>query len=245
MSMQRHNIIGIMGKLKSGKDTVGQMLLETQPGARVAFADKLKEICGEMYGLTKEQMNTEEGKAKDTQFQCFACPLCKGINCEEVKLEREYKIACLNPKCNAVGEKASFKGFWTPRMILQHVGTEGMRHVDPNVWVNYAMRKSKQILAGDYVGATSDTKPPRFVVITDCRFRSEMAGIIAAGGEVWRLRRPETDQTSSGLAQHASEVEMDGIPDSEFNRVIVNDTNLAELRTKTSAALSQFFSARS
>lgn len=242
--MTKLPIIALLGKSKSGKDTAGQMLLDFQSrGVRVAFADKLKQICGEMFGLSDAQMNTEEGKAAPTELRCMMCPLCHGINCEEVKLEREWKVACLNPKCNAVGEKESFRGFWSPRMILQYVGTEGMRRIDPNVWVNYALRKAKEHLDGHGVGATNDYKPS-FVVITDCRFRSEMAGVVAAGGEVWRIRRPETDKTSSGLTQHASEVEMDTIPDGEFNRVIVNDGGLSDLRTKMSAALSQFFSSR-
>lgn len=238
--MSRLNVIALMGKLRSGKDTAGQMLIDMGGGARVAFADKLKEICGEMYGLTWDQMNTEKGKARPTDLRCLVCPLCHGVNCQEIRLEREWKAECLNPSCKAVGEVASFKGFWTPRMILQHVGTEGMRRVDPNVWVRYALRHAKELLDGHGVGMTSETRPPAFVVITDCRFRSEMAGVVAAGGEIWRIRRPDTDVTSSGLVNHASEMEMDGIPDAEFNRVIANDGSLDELRRKLSAALTQF-----
>jgi len=48
-----YKIIALMGKAKSGKDTFGEMLLRANPdGARVAFADKLKEICGEMFDLS-------------------------------------------------------------------------------------------------------------------------------------------------------------------------------------------------
>ncbi len=238
--MSRLNVIALMGKLRSGKDTAGQMLIDMGGGARVAFADKLKEICGELYGLSWDQMYTEEGKEKPTELRCLVCPLCKGVDCHEVKLDREWKAECRNPDCKAVGEPGSFKGFWTPRMILQHVGTEGMRRVDPNVWVRYAMSRARGILQGEAVGMTSDVKPPSFVVITDCRFRSEMAGVVAAGGEVWRVRRPDTDVSSSGLVNHASEVEMDGIPDGEFNRVIVNDGTLDNLKHKLSAALTQF-----
>jgi len=238
--MSRQNIIAIMGKLHSGKDTAGQMLIDMGGGARVAFADKLKQICGEMFGLTYDQMNTEEGKETKTDLPCLRCPLCSGINCHEVKLEREWKAECLNYACKAVGEIKSFRDYWTPRMVLQYIGTEGFRRVNPHVWVSYAMRKSTELLQGNAVGMTSDTKPPSFVVITDCRFRSEMAGVVAAGGEIWRIRRPETDVTSAGLVGHASETEMDSIPDAEFNRVIVNDGSLDDLKRKLSAGLTQF-----
>lgn len=238
--MSRYNIIALMGKARSGKDTAGQMLLEMNRGVRVAFADKLKQICGELYNLTDAQMNTDAGKAEATSLPCLTCPLCHGVSCHIVKLERERKAECLNPECKAVGEIASFKGFWTPRMILQHVGTEGMRHIDPNVWVNYALTQAKHHLDGNAVGMTDQTKPPTFVVITDCRFRSEMAGVVTNGGEIWRLRRPATDLASAGLAKHPSETEMDSIPDAEFHRVIVNDGGLDDLRMRLSTALTQF-----
>jgi hypothetical protein len=242
--VSRNNFIALMGKLRSGKDTAGQILVDIGGGARVAFADKLKQICGEMYGLTHDQMNTDAGKEAPTALRCMTCPLCHGINCREVKLERETKVECLNRDCNAVGEIASFRGFWTPRMILQHVGTEGLRRVDANVWVRHAINQAKSILEQKYqAGSNEPTKAlPRipFVVFTDCRFRSEMAGIVANGGEVWRIRRPETDVTSSGLQGHASETEMDSIPDGEFNRVVVNDGDLNQLRSRLSAQLTQF-----
>jgi hypothetical protein len=79
-----------------------------------------------------------------------------------------------------------------------------------------------------------------FVAITDCRFISEMAAIKKAGGEIWRIRRPETDRKAAGLAGHQSETEMDKIPDSEFHRVINNDASLEVLRGKTIEGLKEF-----
>lgn len=237
--MKRQKIIALLGKSKSGKDTAGQMLLDAVPGGvRIAFADKLKQICGEMYGLSDADMNTEKGKARPTELRCLTCPLCGSVDTHEVKLEREMKAECKS--CGAVGEREAFKGFWTPRMILQYIGTEGFRRIDPNVWVKYALRKAASHLAGNEVGYTNDHPAASFVVITDCRFRSEMAGVVAAGGEIWRIRRPETDGVSTGLAKHASETEMDGIPDAEFHRIIVNDGSLDDLRMKVTAALAQF-----
>lgn len=240
--MSSKKIIALMGKSKSGKDTFGQMLLQANPdGVRVAFADKLKEICGEMFGLSYEDMNTEEGKSRNTELRCLTCPLCKSVNCHEVKLEREVKAECRS--CNAVGELPSFKGFWTPRMILQYIGTEGFRRVDSGVWVRHALAKAASYLAGNEKGATHKHRP-QYVFITDCRFRSEMAGVVAAGGEVWRIRRPETDVVQTGLAKHASETEMDTIPDGEFHRVIVNDGSLEDLQLKASTSLAQFLHSR-
>jgi hypothetical protein len=67
-----------------------------------------------------------------------------------------------------------------------------------------------------------------------------MDAIKKAGGEIWRIRRPETDRSAQGLAGHASETEMDTIPDSEFHRVIVNDATLDVLRQKAVEGLKEY-----
>jgi hypothetical protein len=239
-------LIGLMGKSKSGKDTVGQMLVEHNPkGATLAFADKLKEVCMDLFGLTHDDCYTEEGKAKPTDLPVFKCPACGSINC---MLVASTQVLC--NKCTAVGEPKSFASRWTPRMILQFIGTEGVRHIDKDAWVKHAIKRAEHLLtttrgSGSTDGSTpSTTTPPKlFVAITDCRFKSEMVAIKAAGGEIWRIRRPSTDNSAQGLAGHASETEMDTIPDSEFNRVINNDASLDVLRGKAIEGLKEFLRA--
>lgn len=133
--------------------------------------------------------------------------------------------------CGAVGSPDSFVGFWTPRMILQHVGTEGIRRVDPLAWARYTMTTAIDRLRPKPEGAYS------VVVITDGRFRSELDAVRAAGGIAWRLRRPETDDATAGIAGHVSEVEIDGIPDGDFDEVITNDGSLDDLLHAVKAAL--------
>lgn len=147
--------------------------------------------------------------------------------------------------CGAAGSPDSFVGFWTPRMILQHVGTEGIRRVDPMAWARYTMKTAVTALdrGVEVVSSTSadrkvgDRFVPRVVVINDGRFRSELAAVHAAGGIAWRLRRPETDDVATGIAGHVSEVEIDGIPDSDFDEVIMNDGTLDDLLHAVKAVL--------
>lgn len=228
-------LIGLMGKSKSGKDTVGQMLVEHDPrGATLAFADKLKETVMDLFGATHDDVYTEEGKDKDTGFPCFKCPACGSIN---ANLEAPSQVVCKG--CTAVGEPAAFKSTWTWRMVLQHIGTEGCRRVSDQVWVNHALQRAKDLLSEDTLRKAGQ-KPSLFVAITDCRFKSEMTAIKKADGEVWRIRRPETDRKAQGLAKHASETEMDTIPDSAFDRVINNDATLDVLRAKAIEGLNEF-----
>jgi len=56
-------LIAIHGKAQSGKDTLGRLLSERIGNTTtLAFADPVKQLLMTMYGLTWEQLNTEEGK---------------------------------------------------------------------------------------------------------------------------------------------------------------------------------------
>jgi hypothetical protein len=223
-------LIGLCGKAHSGKDTVGQMLVEhNSKGATFAFADKLKEVCMDLFGLTHDDCYTEEGKAKVTDLPLFKCPACGSINC---MLVATSQVLCNG--CTAVGAPAAFASFWTNRMILQFIGTEGVRRVDKDAWVKHAIKRASAMLDGQKL----------FIAITDCRFKSEMVAIKKAGGEIWRIRRPSTDNSTQGFAGHASETEMDAIPDSEFSYVINNNASLEVLRAKAVEGLGEFLRAR-
>lgn len=222
-------LIGIMGKSKSGKDTVGSMLVEHDPrGATLAFADKLKEVIMDLFGAERDDLYTEEGKVKKTPFPLLKCPACSGIRCERVATTQ---VVCHT--CTAVGEPQAFSTFWEWREIAQFAGTAFGRFVDENVWVRKALERAEALFS-------RSVTPPLFIAITDCRFKSEMAAIKKQGGEVWRIRRPATDNRATGLKKHQSEIEMDTIPDSAFDRVIHNDATLEVLRAKAIEGLNEF-----
>lgn len=92
------------------------------------------------------------------------------------------------------------------RRFLQRLGTEGVRGTfGPNAWVDLAL-----------------TPPPvALTVFTDCRFPSEVEGIIQAGGQVIRVRRPATETGDA----HASETALD---DMDLPTVL-NDSTIPEL----------------
>jgi hypothetical protein len=234
-------LIGLMGKSKAGKDTVGQMLVEHNPkGITLAFADKLKESVMDLFGATHDDVYTEEGKDRQTKFPVYKCPACGSI---DAFLEAPTQVVCKG--CTAIGEPAAFASFWTWRMVLQHEGTEGGRRIWDQVWVTHALERARMYLDDPRKHFEDATLTPRlFVAITDCRFKSEMKAIKDAGGEIWRIRRPETDRKSQGLRGHKSETEMDTIPDSEFHRVINNDASFDVLRGKAVEGLKEFLRER-
>lgn len=238
--MPRLNVIALLGKSKSGKDTFGRMLVEASGriGLTIAFADKLKQVFADVFDVPLEELYADAGKAASMGLPCLVCPLCKSISCELVTIDRDLLASC--KACGSIGERQGFATEWTRRMGLQHVGTEGFRAVDDAVWVKHALKAA----AGHLAKATRGNDGPQggmaFVAITDCRFRSEMDAVLAAGGEVWRIRRPETDERKVGIGGHASETEMDSIPDHMFQRIIVNDGTLDQLQAKAMAGISRF-----
>lgn len=57
------HLIGIAGKKRSGKDTVGKMIQELRPKMQlIAFADKLKEFCSIAYGIPLEMFYDDKWK---------------------------------------------------------------------------------------------------------------------------------------------------------------------------------------
>jgi hypothetical protein len=120
-----------------------------------------------------------------------------------------------------VGERKGFAKKYTNRMILQRVG-DSLRKIDPTVFARYAVKEANGLLAN---GAT-------MVVLTDCRFKSEVQAVLEAGGRVWRVRRNDTSPVDVRVAYHASEIEMDSMTDDVFDAVIDNDGTVEDLRDK-------------
>lgn len=239
--MERLPVIAILGKLGSGKDTVGDMLLEAAPGVKIAFAYKLKQIVGEMFGLNEHDLYDVEGKEAATAFDCLRCPSCKSLECEVITLDRIKHGRC--KLCGDIGDVNVFQSKWTPRTILQHIGTEGFRRVNSNVWVDYALKEAERLLrTGPHPmnEVIYPNGPPRYVAISDCRFQSEADGVWNRGGEVWKIKRPSLDGTTKGIVGHVSETEQDGIPDERCQAVIVNDGSLKDLRGKVLTQLDRF-----
>ena len=97
----------------------------------------------------------------------------------------------------------------TVRKILQHLGTEGGRAIDSDVWVRYTMRIAKTLMtrvSGKYYAdneffytpesglktniLSGDFTSPKGVVIADCRFLNEISLIRDEGGLLLRVKRP-------------------------------------------------------
>src|SRR5258706_4604274 len=93
-------------------------------------------------------------------------------------------------------KKEEIDPFWeeTPRRVLQEVG-QHMRKLDSDIWVKAALR--------------SCTDTSKDYVITDVRYPNEADAIVACGGKVIRIYRPDRrDLADAAAAQHTSETAM-------------------------------------
>jgi dephospho-CoA kinase len=221
-------IIAIVGKMGSGKNETGKIIQDiVGPDVKLpSFANKLKSLCMELYGLSRDDLYTAEGKARESKLTCLVCPACASMDCFEERVNGVVRAVC--GKCTMVGERKGFAKKYTNRMILQRVG-DTLRKIDPTVFARSAMREANGALAN---GAS-------LVVLTDCRFKSEVQAVREAGGQIWRMRRINTGVADARVAYHVSEIEMDSMTDDVFDAVVDNDGTVEDLRAKIAQLLTK------
>lgn len=88
----------------------------------------------------------------------------------------------------------------TGRKILQHIGTEGFRALDPQVWVKALEHEIKQRF---------ELYPKIQIFIDDVRFPNE-ATMIQRYGHLYRIDRPRTETLDVGV--HESEAHVATLP---------------------------------
>lgn len=66
-----NKLIGLAGRKRAGKDTVGGMIFDSAPGKFfvMAFATKLKEICADVYGFSEAQLYGDQKEVPDPRYR--------------------------------------------------------------------------------------------------------------------------------------------------------------------------------
>ena len=59
-------IIAVIGKKRSGKDTLANYLVKNYNFKKYGFGDPVKEICKLMFGFSQEQIDTDLKEEQDT-----------------------------------------------------------------------------------------------------------------------------------------------------------------------------------
>jgi hypothetical protein len=115
---QMKNLIGISGKIGSGKDTVAAIIQELYPQYEVKkFAGKLKDIASILTGIPVEKFEDQEFKKTDLGKEwSYVYP-------DQYYDDGESVMVCMSV-----------------RQLLQKLGTDALRdNLHENVWVNALM----------------------------------------------------------------------------------------------------------
>lgn len=169
-------LIGLNGRLHSGKDTAFEFITEAaneereQRVTRAAFADRLKMSAAIALGFDPETV--EEAVAI----------------CNEIKETGSIKTAY--DKVMDSGNLTMATKRITGREYLQRYGTEAHREVfGTDFWVDALLPSGE---SNFYRERLRERFPETDVlVITDVRFENEAARILELGGEVWHIDADE------------------------------------------------------
>ena len=254
-------IIGISGKVGSGKDLVGKIIqyLTAEDVSRscyanlmtnksidgynnsnwkiVKFADKLKDIICILIGCTREQLEDREFKEKELGEEWWFW-----------KLERDGGYKTILLPYNTTENVKSFQLIkLTPRLLLQLIGTDLFRNqLHPKVWVNATMVSYKKKLPQcsgqpdfDWIiqPQEDDFIYPNWI-ITDVRFPNELQEIKDKKGVTIRINRlnssPQTIYVNKKERTHPSETALDN---AKFDYIIDNNGTIEELIEKVKEIL--------
>lgn len=192
MQEQKTNLIGVGGRINSGKDLVAEIIqflmyenyygqpLKFLHGSHIPhipnqfqnkkFADKLKDITCLLLGCTREQLEDRNYKEKELREEWWYYKGETGLFPYNTPYEANKKLPLVK---------------LTPRLLLQLLGTQcGREIIHPNLWVNS--------LFADYYGRAAENDEfatyPNWI-ISDMRFPNELESIKGRNGITIRVER--------------------------------------------------------
>ncbi len=108
------------------------------------------------------------------------------------------------------------------RLLLQWIGTEWGRSIDPNIWVNALL---KDIVALEGVA--------NVICVTDMRFQNEAIALKKNGFTLVNVVRSKENRGIVENENHPSEIDLDGFD--QWDYVIENNGTLEEFYAKVDA----------
>ena len=254
-------IIGVSGKIGSGKDTIGRIIQYLTADIQYKipfkimdadetmidrwdylgnwktkkFADKLKECASIITGIPKKDLEKEEVKNSYLDYRW-----------NKVDLIAIMAYDKDNPICN---EKDYIVNKMTVRKFLQLFGTEVGRQIHPDTWVNTLFNDYKLVSVQaaiinysndnvQLIGSPYVTEFPKWI-ITDVRFLNEYDAIKKRGGIIIRVNSNFIDHVNKITRvdfenDHLSETALDN---ATFDYTIDNNGTIEELVEKVKEIL--------
>ena len=251
------SIIGISGRIESGKDTVTkiiQLLTAKESFFKKMLFENLEDNLLNWKG-NFDALGSFQNKKFADKLKDFICML---IGCTRKQLEdHDFKNRELGPewwywKEHITGKIIKpYNGHeindyilvkHTPRSLMQIIGTEcGRDIIHPNIWVNSLFADYRpNVIAPE--GLISEDWESHWI-ISDMRFENEAEAVKKRGGLLIRVNRPckECSQIdfhkmscSLDVKEHFSET---GLDKYTFDEVINNSGSLKQLTKKVEGIL--------
>lgn len=225
-------ILGLLGPAGSGKDVVADWFYK-KGFLKLAFSDPMKRYAKDLFNYDTEQLwgpselRNLAHPADDTWWMEAVARWGKVTN---RFINELFENTFSNGDIGRIDAYVSLMKWFSdlrmytqkncallsPRVVLQTVGTEWGRHLNENLWANYALdrivptlRDGNGVWYSQMAGCGSrgsGTDVAAGVIIPDHRFLNEVLQTQRHGGFVIRLSRPGKPRTiSPGLEGHASE----------------------------------------
>lgn len=115
----------------------------------------------------------------------------------------------------------------TYRHLLLDIGKLG-RGYDPNIWVNATIHMVREYVEDKPHEIRADNQ--RIALIADVRFKNELKAVREDGFLIIRVVRPNAFSTTTST--DISEVDLDDVPNSEFDVILANDGTMDDLQAK-------------
>jgi len=198
-----------------------------------SFADALKEICINLFGLSYEQCYGSDadketltklkwedmpGVISASDFDQFIKTVRTPLLGDTSELRYPLLLDPAGPDSDGwwnstlkeygiLVRSTDKMGYMTARQVMQFFGTDIMRRMYSNIWIQNCLTRIQ-----------SDQSP--IAVICDCRYVNEIEEIKKIGGKVIRLTRSPFEST------HQSEIDADNYTD--YDAVIDNQNMTTE-----------------
>ncbi|SRR6266851_2134707 len=228
-------ILLLVGPAGSGKDTIADYLVKSVGATKLALADPIKRLAKELFHLKDEQLwgPDKENEIKYTYDLERLLHDVDTIHLDGHSLSDHQRLLLKK----AVRKIVDYRPF-TPRKVIQTLGTDWGRRVDFDFWTNKALHVIKCLMF-DLTKSYAPEKglyheprksiPPLFI-ISDGRLIMEIVKIKEHGGQVWKIISNNVKKV--GLTNHVTETEMEMIPDTYFDYFMYNHNGRFEYLTK-------------